>query len=514
MLSADDRANILGEPVAPKSVFDFLSSKDKERLQGLSKSEEDVQPRPTAVGPAPEPEVLRIPTLDSRIAQSALKGFMPYGDDPAKQARYKAFLQHFAMPQDPSKPFKPSQLSGKTISEQNAELEAFANAAMIFKPMSGMMANRFTSSSQTALLDVKAPEAGLHVPKPVSDVSKLLAQNEEERQRKSQQEREAADPRRAAVREGNFGPLTRTVEPWYPARLLCKRFNVADPHPEGAPQSTSTTDPFGQPTASQSQSDVLNSSAMDSMMQERKANNSGDGFLGGVSFSSGVSSAAATPPQTAEVAEEDDVRGQDVLSYEKPSIDIFKAIFASDDEDEDDADEDESPAPTSTAVVGQTDVIDDPSKIPDTSVFDAKRPEAPTSLTIEDLASFKPTFISRSDRATTKDESKKKDKKQKKKAPALVSFDLDEGGDEEPAAQQSAPAARKRKSESKDKEDKPSKKDRKSVGAVSSTAEEDEWVEKEVASVLPSTSVNHITNGKEQGVPSRKNARVTASELF
>lgn len=512
MLSADDRASMLGEPVAPKSVFEFLSARDKERLQSLGQQDSRSKETLMAAGPAPAPEVLRVPTIDARVAQSALKGFMPYGDDPAKQARYKAFLQHFAMPLDANKPFKPSLHSGKGISEQNAELEAFANAAMIFKPMSGMMANRFTSSSQTALLDIKAPEAGLHMPKPVSDSQKILAQNEEEQKRKKQQEREAADPRRAAVREGNFGPLTRTVQPWYPARLLCKRFNVADPHPEGAPHdSSSSSFGFGRPPASQPEGEVLNKNAMDNMMQERKVNNSGDGFLGGISFTSGASSAAATPPPETVLAEDDDTQGQDVLSYEKPSMDIFKAIFASDDEDEEDEQLDQE---AETTLDKQAPVLDDPSKLPDTSVFDSKRAEPAVSLTIEDLSSFKPTFVSRTERSTVKEDSKKKDKekKKKKKTTAVLSFDL-EDGDEEMSRDRSDSNSKKRKGDSKAKEPQPRKKERKEpnkTGDKGAEDEEDDWVEKEVTPIVADKTGRSL----EQSSAPRKAGRVTASQLF
>lgn len=501
MLSADDRAGILGEPVAPKSVFDFLSAKDKERLQNLSKGGE----APISVGPAGperEPEVLRVPTIESRVAQSALKGFMPYGDDLAKQARYKAFLQHHAMPQDTSKPFKPSPIPGKSISELNTELEAFANAAMIFKPMSGMMANRFTSSSSPALLDVKAPEAGLHVPKPVPDAKKIIEQNEQERERKVREEREAADPRRAAVREGNFGPLTRTIEPWYPARLLCKRFNVADPHPEGPPQNGTSDFSFTQNAATQPHSDILSQGAMDSMMQDRKANNTGEGFLSGVSFGTGESGAASPANDASEVVQEDAAQTDDASAFEKPSMDIFKAIFASDDED--DLDEEDNTLPSDNTEGISATVLDDLSQVPDTTIFDAKPAEAPIALTIDNLATFKPTFVSRTDRSSSKEESKKKDKKKKKKMPALVSFDVEDGDEEMATTEDPEPATRKRKNDSKGKEDKASKKDRKEAPVP---LDDDEWVEKE------STPLQ-AANGKERSIPTRQLARVKASELF
>ena len=47
---------------------------------------------------------------------------------------------------------------------------------------------------------------------------------------------------------------------------------------------------------------------------------------------------------------EDVNQGREILTYTKPSIDIFMAIFASDDEDDDESDDDEAP---SRAVNGQ-----------------------------------------------------------------------------------------------------------------------------------------------------------------
>ncbi|KAK9894119.1 hypothetical protein P389DRAFT_103559 [Cystobasidium minutum MCA 4210] len=517
MLTADDRGNILGEPTAPKSVFDFLSAKDKERIQSLGRGEAPTTNNagPQIAGPAREPEVLRVPTIDPRVAQSALKGFMPYGDDPAKQARYKAFLTHHAMPQDASKPFQPSPPPGKTIGELNTELEAFANAAMIFKPMSGMMANRFTSSTgQAALLDIKAPEAGLYKPKPVSDAQKLTEQNEEEKKRKVQEEREAADPRRIAVREGNFGFMTRTVEPWYPTKLLCKRFNVADPHPDGPSRESNSSHSFGQTPSAAQESDILNQSAMDSMMQDRKSNNTGDGFLGGVSFPSAQPGAQATAAAEAnDPAMDGTAQADDVLAYEKPSMDIFKAIFASDDEDDMDEDEEAIKQTPSTASSQPEMAVDDPSAIPDTTIFDTKAAEPPAPLKIEDLSTFKPTFVSRTDRITSsKDEAKKKDKdkKKKKKASAIVSFDIEDGEEESASAtKDSETSSKKRKSGSKEKDGKSSKKERKTSSSPQDMAEEDEWVEKEPA--VP--AVTATSNGKDEEAP-RRNARVTASELF
>ena len=47
------------------------------------------------------------------------------------------------------------------------------------------------------------------------------------------------DPAVAAARINMYGPMTRSTTEFYPTRLLCKRFNVKDPHPvPGAEEET------------------------------------------------------------------------------------------------------------------------------------------------------------------------------------------------------------------------------------------------------------------------------------
>lgn len=46
--------------------------------------------------------------------------------------------------------------------------------------------------------------------------------------------KEPEDPAFAAAKINMYGPLTRTKTDFFPTRLLCKRFNVKDPHPNTA----------------------------------------------------------------------------------------------------------------------------------------------------------------------------------------------------------------------------------------------------------------------------------------
>ena len=543
MLSADARGTLLGEPVAPKSVFDYMSAKNRERLSGLAQSQQAGKSAPADV-PAPglrgplstqpvaEPEVqLDIPSIEPRVAQAALKGFMPYGDDLAKRARYTAYLTHAALPSGSD--YAPQPIPGRKMADLNKELADFANAAAIFKPMSGMMANRFTSgSTASALLAVEAQKVGLQRPtgKAFTNAAEAAAFQEEEeaKKRKQQEEKDAADPRRAAARAGMFGPLTRSSEPFYPARLVCKRFNVADPHVEGPAPAEQAS--FGQPTSSNAShqpaaSEVLGQDTIDEIMKSRS---SGAGQnASAMSASSlaeeeeavGEAQSAKQPvvPTLATVGlGEDESQGRDTLTYQKPSMDIFKAIFAdSEDEDEgaDEAASEEKPSvtvsqPTVKTVASKDTEIDDPSALPDASIFASRRAKQEESapLTMDSIASFKPSFVSKSERTSNgTDGDGKKDKKKKKKASntAIVSFDIDDGEDTGPRLEK----PKKRRSEDAGKEkDKKAKKEKKTE--ITSVEEEDEWVEK------PAAAPEIAPAAKGADPATRKVGRMRASELF
>ena len=97
------RGALLGEklpPPLPKSVFDYMSAKDKERLALIPKLPSHDVPSATT-SPSQQPDIvvpLVIPPLDGPTALAALKGFQPFSassisPDPARQARYTLYLQ-------------------------------------------------------------------------------------------------------------------------------------------------------------------------------------------------------------------------------------------------------------------------------------------------------------------------------------------------------------------------------------------------------------------------------------
>ena len=224
------RAKLLGETKLPgKSVFDFLTPTARSRIVGLTNNESlpaagsEAPPsikNGTSFTPAGEPAVM-IPSLDPQTAAGALgrgvAGFIPYTDNPEKLARYRAFLS-FRANLNPQAPTRPASLSRD---DWLKELYEFAHAATIFKPMTGLMASRFTSSASkpfappTFTGTETNPENFLHTPSS-STATTAAAQI-------------PSDPAVEAARMGMFGPLTRSTQPFFPSRLLCKRFNVPLP---------------------------------------------------------------------------------------------------------------------------------------------------------------------------------------------------------------------------------------------------------------------------------------------
>eukprot|EP00057_Strongylocentrotus_purpuratus_P019373 XP_011673847.1 PREDICTED: G patch domain-containing protein 1-like [Strongylocentrotus purpuratus] len=98
-------------------------------------------------------------------------------------------------------------VDSRTEWEKQQEIEEFSRAASLYhKPMSGLMASRFVRAKHTDDAD---------------DTQEAPAETE----------RDVNDQCKAAEMK-MFGQLTRDTMEWHPDKLLCKRFNVADPYPE------------------------------------------------------------------------------------------------------------------------------------------------------------------------------------------------------------------------------------------------------------------------------------------
>lgn len=216
-LDPKTRASILGEIALPgKSVFDYLSPAARDRVASAS-GKHDLPP---ALGEVPKDfnmtegerkkQLLsRIPTIDKSTADAALSrgtsDFMPYSDDVEKRNRYRSYLEY----QSGLSTKPPSIDSSSSEKDFLQELNEFANCARIFKPMSGSMATRFTSSVVISPSSVDDSKSSLSL------LSKFTPKSE--------------DPAEKAAKLSMYGALTRSYKDWYPPRLLCKRFNINPP---------------------------------------------------------------------------------------------------------------------------------------------------------------------------------------------------------------------------------------------------------------------------------------------
>lgn len=130
-------------------------------------------------------------------------GFRPFISDPDKQARYERYLGFIKIgANDALKNIQPSAMSEW---EKQREAKEFEQAAKLYRPLSGMMNDRF---SRGGMLDDSAD--------PLAPVSKSQPIE--------------MDPWVKAAKEKKFGKLTRFIADWCPVSLLCKRMNIPEPN--------------------------------------------------------------------------------------------------------------------------------------------------------------------------------------------------------------------------------------------------------------------------------------------
>ncbi|MCJ1273646.1 hypothetical protein MMC21_001439 [Puttea exsequens] len=330
-LSPKSRAALLGESQLPgKSVFDFLTPGARDRIAFVTKNSN----LPPALGEAAAQSHISqtrtlqslVPLLDPDIAKTALgrgtTGWMPYSEDHSKRDRYRTFLEIRAgyRPEGTL----PDRLAGSSNEDWIKEMNEFAQAAHIFKPMTGMMATRFTSSS---------------APKMTSDKLKSdsVVISDQKPQILSQPASKTKTPAEEAAAIGMYGPLTRSVEQWYPTRLLCKRFNVkppdhvrVDPGDASAASGAGSDSTKGGPPPMQKRLELVGKSDMDHLRL------SGGGMIPYQNIESREVEAgnADKDRRQREDAVRVDLERNEALEKERPGEAVFKAIFGSDSEDD------------------------------------------------------------------------------------------------------------------------------------------------------------------------------------
>nr|XP_012630676.1 G patch domain-containing protein 1 [Microcebus murinus] len=218
-LNASKRAELLGEtPMkgSATSVLEFLSQKDKERIKEVKQATDlkaaQLKARSLAQsalssGPQPSPPDARRSSWHlppgAGAATTRASNFKPFAKDPEKQKRYEEFLVHMKQGQKDAldRCLDPSM----TEWERGRERDEFARAALLYAPSRSTLSSRFTHAKEEDDSDQ------VEVPR--------------------DQENDVGD-KQSAVKMKMFGKLTRDTFEWHPDKLLCKRFNVPDPYPD------------------------------------------------------------------------------------------------------------------------------------------------------------------------------------------------------------------------------------------------------------------------------------------
>lgn len=361
-LTPASRAHLLGEaklPGPPPNIAAFLSTKARQHLASSRNL-----PLPSPCSSESKPEFIHVPHLDPSTAAQALQGFAPFDTNPAKHERYLTYLKSQSTSCSTDERSKSLAVPTELTAEQYSnELHEFAKSANMFRPISSAMASRFAKASESVMqheTSATSAHAGLRHPAPASAVSE---RKDKERQNEAGVVAEKQlSIAQSAAKMGNFGHLTRKVEAWEPERLLCKRLGVTEPaiarrRKDGEqptrsqhssverPDPNMQDDPdlfYGSTRSSKSKSSVRVDQHWARSKDQLKALAAAPTPL---SLDAQASTGLFVPQATTQVEDalqedeigmgDDERQGDDTLTYIKPSIDVYKAIFASDEETSD-----------------------------------------------------------------------------------------------------------------------------------------------------------------------------------
>uniref|UniRef100_A0A8D2L4Y5 G-patch domain containing 1 n=1 Tax=Varanus komodoensis TaxID=61221 RepID=A0A8D2L4Y5_VARKO len=372
--TASQRRELLGEASLQgptTSVLEYLSDKDRERIREVKQAAEQRVKAPV-LPQQPSHNRVTAPTLYSAAQQWPLAlgtqlgatgsgSFKPFAKDPEKQKRYENYLESL-------KHGKKDELEscldpGMTEWERGREQEEFSRSALLYRSSSSVLASRFTPAKHE------------------DDTDKAEVPRD--------QETDVAD-KEAAAKMKMFGKLTREKFEWHPDKLLCKRFNIPDPYSESCivglpkvkrdkysvfnflmvPESTSRI--VSQPAkVGGQQNNTPNKpkkpSRWDVSDKERKKKDAISEFISLARSKVDVQEQPATPAEakgkhstdetiSAETVSENTAQNEEVGEEEsRPSMDLFKAIFASSSDEKSSSSEEESEGEEQTATMAEPD---------------------------------------------------------------------------------------------------------------------------------------------------------------
>ena len=368
-LSPKSRAALLGETLLPsKSVFDYLNPNARARIASATNNP-NLPPALGEADPNPSSPHARtlsslVPALAKETALAALgrgtAGWVPYAEDASKRSRYRLFLEIRAdlRPEGTLPDRAPDANDDDWIKEMNE----FAHAAQVFKPVTGIMASRFTSASSSSSPSLSAPKPTSSSSFSSSKDNDVIETGSGDAQLLTHPTAKAKmTPAEEAAAAGMYGPLTRSVENFYPSRLLCKRFNVKPPahvqldlaqDAEGSSSSFSAGGGGAAPPPPQRPPPHASSSSSSSSLQQRKEKLElvGKREMDELRMSGANTSASARPvvegggdggrqigagdaPKGGGVLVVDPERNE-AIEKERPGEELFRAVFGSDSDDD------------------------------------------------------------------------------------------------------------------------------------------------------------------------------------
>ncbi|XP_046396978.1 G patch domain-containing protein 1 homolog [Ischnura elegans] len=258
------------------------------------------------------------PSAQESVASKGVTQFRPFAANPDKQRRYEQYLGLLKSNQKGR--LTELQPLSMTEWERDRERVEFEQAAKLYKPLMGLMFDRFVSAMHPDVGD-DGGDAAIRFPK------------EEESEKKK------------AAKMKMYGRMTREKVPWTPCSLLFKRFNVPDPGLSAEPEVKRKTSKF-------SVFDFMASSAHNSAVSSEGSNR--DKTLEkSTSDTPEAHQPTITHAEVCEDSSQEDItpsvtntnHQNEDTSFPTNKIDLFKAIFLSSSEsesDEDDHDEGDS----------------------------------------------------------------------------------------------------------------------------------------------------------------------------
>lgn len=359
-LNSSQRREMLGEvPLqGPTSVLELLSEKDRERIQDVKQNleeqrskaqklaQEALNKRFQSSAAQEKDDKFQRDLLDRQMVPEHAEEFRPFDKIPEKQKRYENYIRSL------HKGHKADALdscldASMTEWERSREREEFMRSAMLYKPTNSHLSSRFTRAKYE------------------DDVDKVEVPRDQEGD---------MNDKAAAVKMKMFGKLTRDKYEWHPDRLLCKRFNIPDPYPGSTiiglpkikrdkysvfnfltiPETPPPTITSARPEKLQqtSENKPKKSSRWDMSVAEEKKKDSISEFLSLARSKSEVikedtdtkqkdsqsTSAAIVPARSPSRHAEQDPEEEE----KRPSIDLFKAIFAESSDEKSSSSDEES----------------------------------------------------------------------------------------------------------------------------------------------------------------------------